>query len=91
MSTQPSLFRNRVEEIDPEVIVYRLQIRTDGGNIDHWEGKRHTGRLLRVFPTCWREVLFLQMLPKYISKWAPLHGDGVLIDPMVLAGPGSDL
>lgn len=38
-----------------------------------------TGQWLRVYPTTWADVKFLQMLEHGVDKFAPANGGGVLV------------
>ncbi len=78
-----TFFPVRLDEAQPEIIVPVSTIRADGGTVLTFESERYRGdrRLVRVFPNASRpwEILFLSMLRHRVDKWAPAHGDGILV------------
>jgi hypothetical protein len=68
-------FAERSHEPDPFVIKGSLR-----SNVDYfYSAKQITGEFVRVIPSTWREVSFLQSLEKGYNLFAPWHGDGVLV------------
>lgn len=70
-----NFFAERNHEPDPYVIMGSLR-----SNIDYfYSAKQVTGDFVRVIPSTWKEVSFLQSLEKGYNLFAPWHGDGVLV------------
>lgn len=83
MKRRKTYFPVRLDEAQPEIILPVNTVRPDGGTVVTFEPSRYTGerRLVRVFPSASRpwEVLFLSMLEHRRDKFAPAHGDGILV------------
>lgn len=73
---EPIRFFARVASKSPEVIMKRKMISVDDYAFDTHSLK---GNYYRVVPTNAREVLFLASLEKYVDKWAPAKGDGIIV------------
>lgn len=69
-------FNARIECKNPEVIKKRKMITIDDYAFDATEIR---GNFYRVIPTNAREVFFLASLEKYVDKWAPAKGNGVIV------------
>ena len=56
-------------------------MRSDSGIVKTWEPDKQKGDFVRVFPCAARpwEILFLRMLDNQREKFAPAHGDGILV------------
>lgn len=68
------MFRTRIPEPCPTVIVKVGQPPKESFNT-----KQLDMPCYRVFPRCYREVLFLQSLTNGYSVFAPADGDGVIV------------
>jgi hypothetical protein len=75
-----TLLKHAIEEDAPEAI-YR---RDDNTNTPLFGSMILPGKWLRVFPKNAKDVLFIQLLEHAKDKFAPLHGEGILINPDVL-------
>lgn len=68
---------------DLEVLMPHDNVRPDGGTVTTFEPVKlpTTEKVVRIFPCASRpwEVLFLQMLEHRRQKWAPAHGDGIIV------------
>ena len=69
---------------DVEVLMPHDNVRPDNGTVTTFEPTKlpaDAGKVVRVYPCASRpwEVLFLQMLEHRKQKWAPAHGDGILV------------
>lgn len=84
---QTPLLTRRIEEIDPECIIVVHPIRKDTGVLTSYEPHKISGRFYRVFPRNWADVFFLQCLAHRVHKWAPAHGEGVLVEASRLEAP----
>ena len=68
-------FASRTHEPNPFVIKGSIR-----SNLDYfYSAKQITGDFVRVIPSTWKEISFLQSLEKGYNLFAPLHGDGVLV------------
>lgn len=74
--SSPIQFLTRIESRNPEVIKKRKMITVDDFAFDPVELR---GTYYRVVPTNAREVFFLASLEKYVDKWAPAKGNGVIV------------
>lgn len=51
----------------------------DGGEDFRMKESIAEGLWYRVFPNCWKEIAYLQMLIKGVQILAPAKGNGVLV------------
>jgi hypothetical protein len=76
LHSSPIQFLTRIESKNPEVIKKRKMITVDDYAFDPIELR---GTYYRVIPTNAREVFFLASLEKYVDKWAPAKGNGIIV------------
>lgn len=76
LHSSPIQFLTRIESRNPEVIKKRKMITVDDFAFDPIELR---GTYYRVIPTNAREIFFLASLEKYVDKWAPAKGNGVIV------------
>lgn len=83
LHNSPIQFLARIESKNPEVIKKRKMITVDDYAFDPMELR---GTYYRVIPTNAREVFFLASLEKYVDKWAPAKGNGVIVRTEIIDG-----
>jgi hypothetical protein len=83
LHSSPIQFLTRIESKNPEVIKKRKMITIDDYAFDPVELR---GTYYRVIPTNAREVFFLASLEKYVDKWAPAKGNGVIVRADIIEG-----
>ena len=76
LDSSPIQFLARIESKNPEVIKKRKMVTVDDYAFNPMELR---GTYYRVIPTNAREVFFLASLEKYVDKWAPAKGNGVIV------------
>lgn len=74
-------FLARVESKNPEVIKKQKKPFIDEYSFDSFTLK---GDFYRVVPVTPKEVLFLASLEKYVDKWAPAKGNGIIIRSQII-------
>jgi len=67
-------------ENNPSVIMPRRDSEADRTS---WEAVTILGKFHRVFPTTAKEISAIRMLEHRSEKFAPAHGDGVIITDAV--------
>ena len=76
-------FPVRLDEPAPVVLVPVDSVRPDNGTVRTFEPEKLNiaEKVVRIFPCAARpwEVLYLRMLDHRRQKWAPAHGDGILV------------
>jgi hypothetical protein len=83
LHNSPIKFHMRIESKNPEVIKKRKMVTVDDFAFDPMELR---GTYYRVIPTNAREVFFLASLEKYVDKWAPAKGNGVIVRTEIIDG-----
>ena len=59
-------------------MVIKASVRQNGTDV-FYGAKKINDDLVRVIPSTWHEILFLQTLEKGYSLFAPWNGNGVLV------------
>jgi len=68
-------FSKRTHEPNPFVIMGSIR-----SNLDYfYSAQQVKGDFVRVIPSTWKEISFLQGLDKGFKLFAPWQGDGVLV------------
>jgi hypothetical protein len=83
LHNSPIKFHMRIESKNPEVIKKRKMVTVDDYAFDPTELR---GTYYRVIPTNAREVFFLASLEKYVDKWAPAKGNGIIVRSEIIDG-----
>lgn len=71
------MFPTRLKAENPEVIM--PEKKASGSSLVSYEHVRLSGIFFRVSPQSNREILAIQMLEHHREKFAPAHGDGVIV------------